>query len=363
MCCTHKPLYTRVHVYTRHHPHTHICTHTRTHPTTRTQDMGPHQQTGSWPYRSPDGYPPGVLPTPGQSQQQQQQSQQTQQPAAPPQAQQQQATGEVYRQQSQQSLGVMSPHTPYSGELQKQPSVSSLRDALLATTPSSQSQQQQYPSYNSPRMNQPSPMTPTANLPATPDASTPVGSSNVMSPPLKPPPPFVDRQDSQISAAESELLQSLSRQNSEAGPLPENPLSHVPPARVSPFQVESILGIKDDKPADRIVDSSQLNKTNIGQASGQDSNAMQSPPNSQVTPFGEHPSVSRSNSSAEAVQNAHSNSSGRPDSIPLVQSPSFGSHGNQPSPSVSEETTVAKIKVRLSSIISVCVCVLYSAKI
>ena len=170
-----------------------------------------------------------------------------------------------------------------------------------------------------------------------------------MSPPMKPPPPpFVDRQDSQLSAAESELLQSFSRQNSEAGPgpIPENPLGHVPaPARVSPLQVESILGIKDDRPAERVSDSGHSNSSGLGPMSGRDGSALQSPPGNQVTPIEEHPAVSKSNSSTEAVQNAHSNSSGRPESIPLIQSPTFGSHGNQASPSVIEETTVAKIKV------------------
>ena len=104
----------------------------------------------------------------------------------------------------------------------------------------------------------------------------PAGGSNVMSPPLKPP-AFGDRQDSQMSA-ESELLESLSRQNSEAS---ENPLA---PVRVSQFQVEKILGIKDDKPVDtpRQVGDSNFSQMPLG------GNAMQSPQDNRVAPFGEH---------------------------------------------------------------------------
>ena len=64
--------------------------------------------------------------------------------------------------------------------------------------------------------------------------------------------------ESQLPPSESELIHSLAQRNTEG----DNRL-----VRVSPFQVESILGIRDDKPIDLEINS-------VG---GQDGNSMMSP--------------------------------------------------------------------------------------
>ena len=158
----------------------------------------------------------------------------------------------------------MSPRTPYSNPepLQKQGSISSLRDALIANTPTAptpqQQQQQHYASYNSPRLasdHQPSPI-----APHTPDAQTPVGAGSggsgggnaVMSPALAG--VVAQHQDSLGSGNDPELMRTFSRQNSEipsksgTNDTSQNNSS----SRVSPFQVESILGIKNDKPIEPV---------------------------------------------------------------------------------------------------------------
>ena len=161
-----------------------------------------------------------------------------------------------------------------------------------------------------------------------------------MSPPLKPP-AFGDRQDSQMSA-ESELLESLSRQNSEAS---ENPLA---PVRVSQFQVEKILGIKDDKPVDtpRQVGDSNFSQMPLG------GNAMQSPQDNRVAPFGEHQLHvgDKRGGGFEGTEDGRTallNAGGRPDSLSVVQSPTLVEPlANQVSPALSQGRTTAKaIKV------------------
>lgn len=176
---------------------------------------------GSWP----QGYPPSGPSTPTvQSQHSLQgKSPMSQQPKSQSTSQQQAPLGgqgsQVYRQTSQQSYGAMSPQGPYSNkgqqQLTKQSSISSIRDALLATTPSTTSAHQQQPMYSSPgisgeqQLN--SPMTPSANTSTTPDGTLsglhPI-SGNVLSPPAN----ALSRQDSQLSSGVSE---PLSRQNSE----------------------------------------------------------------------------------------------------------------------------------------------------
>ncbi len=313
-------------------------------------------QPGTWSYHSSDGYPSGGPSTPGIPQQPRTpQPQQT--PSQPQTPQPASSTGgggtasQMYRQQSQQSVGVMSPQTPYSSsELQKQPSVSSLRDALLGPTPSSASQPPQYGSYNSSRvpppgpemMNQPSPMTPTANLPHTPDASTPAGGSSILSPPLKPP-SYGDRQDSQFT--ESELLQTFSQRSAEATRTASEVTLGPAPARVSPFQVEKILGIKNDKPVDSLNDSSS-------QPQGFDqmpprTDVMSSPSDGQA-PFGEQGQLDGrrrarggDRSSGDPLNAAAAG--GRSDSLSTVESPTLGPHDNQTSPAMCEDIAVAKV--------------------
>ena len=132
---------------------------------------------------------------------------------------------------------ALSPQGPMENELKKQASVSSLRDALLSAPNSVP--QQQYSAY-SPRVpgGQPSPMTPSTAFPHTPDASTPAGGSTIMSPHMQH--RYDDKGDSQLPP-ESELINSFATHGTE---------EEGRPLRVSPFQVESILGIRNDKPID-----------------------------------------------------------------------------------------------------------------
>ena len=145
----------------------------------------------------------------------------------------------------------MSPCGQYDNELKKQPSVSSLRDALLSTTNSGS--QQQYAPY-SPRIpgGHPSPMTPSTNFPHTPDASTPAGGSSIMSPHMQP--RFEDKNDGHIST-DSEIMNSFTQ------PIAEEDSRSL---RVSPFQVESILGIHNDKPIEQQMDANlgEVNSVN-----------------------------------------------------------------------------------------------------
>eukprot|EP00731_Ephydatia_muelleri_P032139 Em0023g646a len=128
-----------------------------------------------------------VAPTGSRSsssgQQQQAQPQQGPSAAANP--------SQPYRQLSQSSAGAMSPQAPYSADLQKHSSVSSLRDALMTSStagnipsplnpynamPMQQpSQAHVYPPGGPGLMNNPSPITPSVRRPHTPDASTPAG--------------------------------------------------------------------------------------------------------------------------------------------------------------------------------------------
>ena len=163
----------------------------------------------------------------------------------------------------------MSPRTPYSNPepLQKQGSISSLRDALIANTPSAPTpqQQQHYASYNSPRLvsdHQPSPI-----APHTPDAQTPVGAGSggnaVMSPALA---GVVAHQDSLGGGNDPELIRTFSRQNSEIpSKSGSNDASQTnSSSRVSPFQVESILGIKNDKPIEPVSPMIGVQQSPVG---------------------------------------------------------------------------------------------------
>ena len=125
---------------------------------------------GSWagpPYHGPD-YPAGGPSTPNSSQ------------GTPSSAsnsklkeQDQGGSGKSGSSQSlaQKQADLLSPH---NAELRKTGSISSLRDALLATTASAAPSTQQYGSYSSPRMvdHQASPVTPSTNLPTTPEPTS-----------------------------------------------------------------------------------------------------------------------------------------------------------------------------------------------
>ena len=169
----------------------------------------------------------------------------------------------MFRQGSQSFGSAMSPRTPYSNPepLQKQGSISSLRDALIANTPTAPAQQQ-YASYNSPRL--PSDHQPSPVAPHTPDAHTPVGGGGgsstasasgggsgnaVMSPALA---GVVDSLGG--AGNEPELIRTFSRQNSEMVPSKggSEASQNNSGSRVSPFQVETILGIKNNKPIEPV---------------------------------------------------------------------------------------------------------------
>ena len=191
-------------------------------------------------------------------------------------------------------------------------------------------------------------MTPSSNIPPTPDALTPVGGTAVLSPPLNPPGAFGERQDSQMSGdAESELIQSLSRHNSDTGMISENPLASSGPARVSPFQVENILGIKNDKPVDSVgEDHRQAGNSSAMEVERM--NSLQSP-GEEVSPFGDHHPVQNARrggavneNSERGKQSIESNAGERPEFL-AIQSPTFGPLDSQPSPSLSEDGTAVRV--------------------
>jgi len=191
-------------------------------------------------------------------------------------------------------------------------------------------------------------MTPSSNIPPTPDASTPVGGGTVLSPPLNPPSSFGERQDPQMSTdAESELIQSLSRPSSDT--IGESPLGSGGPARVSPFQVENILGIRNDKP----VNSGEHQQTG-GSGGGTNTmefermNSLQSPAGEATTPFREHPQAqpakrgARFNDSSEQGKaSVGGNVGDRPEFL-SIQSPVFSPLDSHVSPSLSEDGMAVK---------------------
>lgn len=212
---------------------------------------------------------------------------------------------QVSRQTSQQSFGAMSPQAPYSNkgqqQLTKQSSISSIRDALLATTPSSTSTQQQ-PMYSSPMISGEqqlgSPMTPSANTSTTPDGTLSVHhpiAANVLSPSAN----TVSRQDSQLSSSQGG---SLSRQNSELKAVRPGVGDHQNNAAASESHVE---GHKIDR----------------------ERNSIQSP----TTPMGSL--VGSGGEVVNTLQDGIRGDLGRPDNLALAaRSPSI--QGNQSSPSL-----------------------------
>lgn len=135
-------------------------------------------------------------------------------------------------------------NSPRNSELHKVGSISSLRDALLATTASS-SMTQQYASYSSPRMgeHQASPVTPSTNLPITPE------SNSVLSPQVNV--TVATRQDSQLLCGGGGRDQDAnSRQNSTVAPGAKDDGPNPPPKDSNQFPVESILGIEGNHPID-----------------------------------------------------------------------------------------------------------------
>jgi hypothetical protein len=209
----------------------------------------PSGHSPQWSYRGADGYSSSTPNTPAQLA-----------PGTPASCPQLDSAGHTVEQAANTQPSqlsqptALSPRGPLDGELKKPPSVSSLRDALLSTPNSAP--QPHYSAY-SPQVpgGHSSPLTPSANFPHTPDASTPTGGSTVMSPHMQP--HYDEKSDGNIPA-EPELINSFAHNAAEedGGPL-----------RVSPFQVESILGIRNDKPIGPIMDE-------VDSVDSQDRNAV-----------------------------------------------------------------------------------------
>lgn len=282
---------------------------------------------GSWPpgppYQGPD-YPPGGPSSSSAT------SKQKDQDKAPKPAQ-----GPL----SQKQVELLSPQ---NSELRKAGSISSLRDALLATTASATPSQQQYASYSSPGMGerQASPATPSTNLPMTPE------STSVISPQISV--TAATRQDSQllcpggqgVDQAPGNQGTPYSRQNSAALRAKDGRSQSTTEEnsnRVNPLQVESILGIKSDHPVDsRTVGASQssppvgnsLRDAGGGEGSGSNVNSPhpQSPMGGMLAP-----------SVAVGPQEGRSP---RPDLLGFpARSPSF--RDKQPSPLTEDGKTVS----------------------
>lgn len=216
--------------------------------------------------------------------------------------------------------------SPRNSELPKSSSISSLRDALLATT-SIASSSQQHASYSSPRMaeHQLSPVTPESG-PA------------MISPQVSVTGPT--RQDSQLSASgqseQDASQQSYSRQNSAVpgvkGDAPNTPHpAEGGGTRVSPLQVESILGIKGDQPP-------LSNSIREGGGSGSKVNSplTQSPLGGNVTP-----------NVVAGMQDGQSPAPVRPELLGFpAKSPSFRSIENQPSPLTEDGKSVSYLSSR-----------------
>lgn len=287
---------------------------------------------GSWPpgppYQGPD-YPPGGPSTPNNSR--------------PPHSSSANSKlkdqDKASKETSQKQVDVLSPR---NSELRKAGSISSLRDALLATTGSS-TPSQQYSSYSSPRMadHQASPVTPSTNLPMTPE------SSSVISPRIRV--AAATRQDSQLLCPQEGNHTPYSRQNSA---VPRAKEDHSQPAtvedgsnRVSALQVESILGIKGDHsgkgstPAGHSsspVSNSLRDDGGEGSGSNVNSPHTQSPMGGTLTP-----------NVAVGAQEGRSPAPGRPDLLGFpARSPSFRGGDKQPSPLTEDVKTVSCISNR-----------------
>ena len=184
-------------------------------------------------------------------------------------------------------------------------------------------------------------MTPSTNIPITPESNAVISPRmNVVA---------ASRQDSQLSSGgqsvDQELAQSYSRQNSVmsgvegGGNNPSQPEEDS--NRVSPLQVESILGIKNDQPIDPILvgvqQSSPLSGSVRDGGGGGVGSALNSPHTQ--TPLGSalNPNI------VVGMQDGRSPAPGRPEILGFpARSPSFRSTGeNQPSPLTEDGKTVS----------------------
>lgn len=280
---------------------------------------------GAWaaapPYQSPD-YPSGGPSTPNNSRVPPQSSSNSSKLAVQDKGAKSSSSSQPLSQKQQMEL--LSPH---NSELPKASSISSLRDALMATT-STASSSQQYSSYSSPRMgeHQASPMTPSTNLPVTPESGLVVSPQVSMT--------GAARQDSQLSSSgqsmDQDSSQPYSRQNSSRvkgdGSNPSQSVEDG--SHVSPLHVESILGIKDDQPIDPPLSNSRRDAGG-GTGSNVNSPHTQSPLGSMLTP-----NVVDGQSPVPTP--------GRPELLGFpAKSPSFRSTENQPSPLTEDGKTVS----------------------
>lgn len=238
---------------------------------------------------------------------------------------------------SQKQVEILSPR---NSELRKTGSISSLRDALLATTASS-APIQQYTSYSSPRMgdHQASPATPSTNLPMTPE------SSSVISPQISV--TAATRQDSQLlcpGASQDGNRTPYSRQNSAVSRAKEDrsqPPTEEDGGNRVPFQVENILGIKSDhsgagsaptgQPSPPVSNSLRDSGGGEGPGSNVNSPHTESPLGSTLTP-----------NVVLGAQEGRGPAPGRPDLLGFpARSPSFRGGDKQPSPLTEDGKTVS----------------------
>lgn len=276
---------------------------------------------GSWPpgppYQGPPhgtDYPPGGPSTPNSSQ-------------GPPSS----SANSKLKDQTPEQAPPQKQVELLSPELRKAGSISSLRDALLATTAST-TQSQQYTSYSSPKIeHQASPVTPSGN-PMTPE------SSSVISPQISV--TAAARQDSQLLCAGGQGVNQernctpYSRQNSAVSGAKDarsNPSQSVVEEGNGPFQVESILGIKSDDSG--VKQSSPVsNSLRDGSGGGEGTGSNLNSPHAQLAP----------NTGMGAQEGGRSPAPGRPDLLGFpARSPTFRGGDKQPSPLTEDGKTVS----------------------
>lgn len=283
---------------------------------------------GSWPpgssYQGPHSpdYPPGGPSTPNSSQGPPSSSANSKlkdQDKAPKQA-----------PPPQKQVELLS---PLNTELQKAGSISSLRDALMATTASTTPSSRQYTSYSSPKIeHQASPVTPSGN-PMTPE------SSSVISPQISV--TTATRQDSQLLCAGGQGANQednripYSRQNSTvpgAKDSHSNPSQSVIEEDNGPFQVESILGIKSERPVDSGAKQSSSPVSNSLRDGGEGAGGNLNSPHTQLPP----------GTGMGTQEGGRSPAPGRPDLLGFpARSPSFRGGEKQPSPLTEDGKTVS----------------------
>ena len=260
-------------------------------------------------------------------------------------------------------------NSPRNSELNKAGSISSLRDALLATTTASSSMTQQYTSYSSPRMGEHQASPSTGTLPMTPE------SNSVLSPQVNV--TAATRQDSQLrcggGGGGGGDQNTNSRQNSTAPGAKEDGLNPPPSSAKEDgnrFPVESILGIDGDHPIDpALVGVKQLSSPmsnslrDSGGGGGAGGGGGGDGPGSNLnSPHTQSPhGMLTPNIAAAGMQEGgRSPGPGRPDLLGFpARSPSF--RESQPSPLTEDGKTVS-FPLNTMMILWTCICTSLQAR-